>query len=55
VEQGIDTISVTPDSFFKTVKAISQIEKSLKPETEEYIPSIAPLSHIEMPQYKTAN
>lgn len=26
VEEGIDSISVTPDSFFKTVKAISQIE-----------------------------
>jgi pyruvate,water dikinase len=32
VEQGIDTISVTPDSFFKTVHAISQIEQSLKTE-----------------------
>jgi len=29
VEEGIDTISVTPDSFFKTVIAISQIEKGL--------------------------
>jgi pyruvate, water dikinase len=26
VEEGIDTISVTPDSFFKTVKSIHQIE-----------------------------
>jgi pyruvate,water dikinase len=26
VEEGIDTISVTPDSFFKTVKAIHRIE-----------------------------
>ncbi|EOR96803.1 Phosphoenolpyruvate synthase [Arcticibacter svalbardensis MN12-7] len=26
VEEGIDTISVTPDSFFKTVKAIHSIE-----------------------------
>ncbi|OCX53476.1 phosphoenolpyruvate synthase [Mucilaginibacter sp. PPCGB 2223] len=32
VEQGIDTISVTPDSFFKTVNAISQIEQGLKTE-----------------------
>jgi len=32
VEEGIDTISVTPDSFFKTVNAISQIEQSLKTE-----------------------
>jgi pyruvate,water dikinase len=30
VEQGIDTISVTPDSFMKTVKAIRQIEDELK-------------------------
>ncbi|MDB5013892.1 MAG: phosphoenolpyruvate synthase, partial [Daejeonella sp.] len=30
VEEGIDTISVTPDSFMKTVKAISQIENKLK-------------------------
>lgn len=29
VENGIDSISVTPDSFFKTIKAISQIEKIL--------------------------
>lgn len=26
VEEGIDTISVTPDSYFKTVKAIYEIE-----------------------------
>lgn len=30
VEQNIDSISVTPDSLVKTVKAIHQIEKSLK-------------------------
>ncbi|MBC7915832.1 MAG: hypothetical protein H7Y07_17115, partial [Pyrinomonadaceae bacterium] len=28
VEEGIDTISVTPDSFVKTVKAIHAIEKA---------------------------
>ena len=27
VEEGIDTISVTPDSFLKTVRAIHQVEK----------------------------
>lgn len=30
VEQGIDSISVTPDSFMKTVNAISQIEAELE-------------------------
>lgn len=30
VEEGIDSISVTPDSFLKTVKAISDIEKTLE-------------------------
>jgi len=34
VEQGIDSISVTPDSFFKTVNAISEIEEKLKDENE---------------------
>jgi pyruvate,water dikinase len=29
VEEGIDSISVTPDSFFKTVHAIKQIEDKL--------------------------
>lgn len=29
VEEGIDTISVTPDAFFKTVKAIHQIESKM--------------------------
>jgi pyruvate,water dikinase len=29
VEQGIDTISVTPDSFLKTVKAIHEVEQRL--------------------------
>jgi phosphoenolpyruvate synthase/pyruvate phosphate dikinase len=26
VEEGIDTISVTPDSMLKTIKAIAKIE-----------------------------
>ncbi|AXY72894.1 phosphoenolpyruvate synthase [Paraflavitalea soli] len=30
VEMGIDSISVTPDSYYKTVKAIHSIEKQLK-------------------------
>jgi len=30
VEEGIDTISVTPDSFFKTVKAVSIVEERIK-------------------------
>lgn len=30
VEEGIDTISVTPDSFFKTVKAIHAIENETR-------------------------
>lgn len=30
VEMGIDSISVTPDSYYKTVKAIRQIEQQLK-------------------------
>ncbi|MBC7390178.1 MAG: phosphoenolpyruvate synthase [Opitutaceae bacterium] len=30
VEEGIDTISVTPDSFFKTAKAIYKIENEVK-------------------------
>jgi pyruvate,water dikinase len=34
VEQGIDSISVTPDSFFKTVNAINEIEEKLKDESE---------------------
>src|SRR6267154_1544048 len=29
VEEGIDSISVTPDSFMKTVKAIHQIEEEI--------------------------
>jgi pyruvate,water dikinase len=32
VEEGIDSISVTPDSFMKTVQAIKQIEDQLKSE-----------------------
>ncbi len=35
VEEGIDTISVTPDSFFKTVQAIYEIENKLSIENEE--------------------
>ncbi|MDO8992514.1 MAG: putative PEP-binding protein, partial [Daejeonella sp.] len=34
VEEGIDTISVTPDSFFKTVQAIYEIETKLSIERE---------------------
>lgn len=30
VEEGIDSISVTPDSFMKTVKAIKQIEEEIE-------------------------
>ena len=30
VEQGIDSISVTPDSFLKTARAIASIEKKLQ-------------------------
>lgn len=30
VEEGIDSISVTPDSFMKTVKAIARIEQEIK-------------------------
>ncbi|WP_315814733.1 putative PEP-binding protein [Paraflavitalea speifideaquila] len=30
VEMGIDSISVTPDSYYKTVKAIHHIEQQLK-------------------------
>jgi pyruvate,water dikinase len=29
VEQGIDSVSITPDSVIKTIKAISSIEKKL--------------------------
>jgi pyruvate,water dikinase len=29
VEEGIDTISVTPDSFFKTVLAVHSVENML--------------------------
>lgn len=35
VSQGIDTLSVTPDSFLKTVKAIKEIESEILDE-EEY-------------------
>ena len=35
VEEGIDTISVTPDSFFKTVQAIYEIEDKLSIRNEE--------------------
>jgi len=30
VELGIDSISVTPDSFLKTVRAVARIEKGRK-------------------------
>ncbi|WP_432328306.1 putative PEP-binding protein [Mucilaginibacter sp. P25] len=30
VEEGIDSISVTPDSFFKTVMAIKKIEDEIE-------------------------
>lgn len=30
VQEGIDSISVTPDSILKTIKAISQIENKIK-------------------------
>lgn len=29
VEQGIDTISITPDALFKTINAISKIEQEM--------------------------
>lgn len=35
VDEGIDSISVTPDSFFKTVKAIDLIETKKKESVEE--------------------
>lgn len=35
VEEGIDTISVTPDSYFKTVKAIYEIENELSIRNDE--------------------
>ena len=47
VEQGIDTISVTPDSFFKTVKAIYTIEEQLKanqPDVHLVVPITIPHS-----------
>lgn len=34
VEQGIDSISVTPDSFFKTVNAIHAVEKDMELATD---------------------
>ena len=30
VEEGIDSISVTPDSFFKTVMAIRKVEDEIE-------------------------
>jgi pyruvate, water dikinase len=30
VEQGIDSVSVTPDSVIKTIKAIHWVEQELK-------------------------
>ena len=32
VEEGIDTISVTPDSYFKTVQAIAKIQEQMQQE-----------------------
>jgi pyruvate,water dikinase len=32
VEEGIDTISVTPDSFMKTTHAISEVELIINPQ-----------------------
>ncbi|MBO9571328.1 MAG: hypothetical protein J7497_03845, partial [Chitinophagaceae bacterium] len=32
VEEGIDSVSVTPDSFLKTARAIAAIEKKLEKE-----------------------
>jgi len=32
VEEGIDTISVTPDSYFKTVQAIAKIQEEMRKE-----------------------
>jgi len=37
VEEGIDSISVTPDSFFKTVQAIKQIEDQLTTNTTKHL------------------
>jgi pyruvate,water dikinase len=37
VEQGIDSISVTPDSFFKTVNAIHAIEEKLADDKERFV------------------
>ena len=36
VEEGIDSISVTPDSLFKTIHAIADIEKQLKETKNAY-------------------
>ena len=30
VEEGIDSISVTPDSYFKTIKAIHAVENEME-------------------------
>jgi pyruvate, water dikinase len=37
VEEGIDSISVTPDSVIKTIKAIAAVEKKLKEKKEALI------------------
>ncbi|HEY0897845.1 MAG TPA: phosphoenolpyruvate synthase, partial [Sphingobacteriaceae bacterium] len=37
VDEGIDSISVTPDSFFKTVKAIHLLEEKAQTNSEEKI------------------
>ena len=30
VEEGIDTISVTPDSMLKTIRALADVEQSIR-------------------------
>ena len=52
VEQGIGSISVTPDSFFKTVHAIHKVEEEIK---DSKGATVVPLTkHLEMPVFKTA-
>ncbi|MGV3528088.1 MAG: phosphoenolpyruvate synthase [Flavisolibacter sp.] len=38
VEQGIDSISVTPDSVVKTIRAIAEVERALEMEAEASVP-----------------
>jgi pyruvate,water dikinase len=35
VEQGIDSVSVTPDSVIKTIKAIHSVEQAIKKKQKE--------------------